>query len=416
MSIEIIEVTSPEQIAQFRALLMDYYQERPNSFSERMAQDLQDLPGRYAAPHGGMFLALCNGQPIATAAWTQHTPALVEMKRVYVRPEYRRQGVARALAQHIIAIARARGFAQVVISTWADAEDAVALYRRLGFTEIPPFKPSTVPGLIYLGLDLSPARPAGAQVIKVGGGELDDPAFVAQFAGSIARMKRAGAQPIIAHGGGKALTQLLAMMDAPTQFVEGLRVTDARTRDAALMALSGLANKKLVAALIGQGVDAIGLSGLDAGLVRVARLNDALGFVGRPVSVRASLIAAWLAQGLTPVIAPMSLGADGEIYNVNADHIAGAIAVAVDAGMLTFVTNVPGVLDRGGSLIPDLSAARAEAMIADGAISGGMIPKVRTALEALSAGVRRVRITNLAGLASGDGTVFALPASRVGGV
>lgn len=409
MNVEIVEVTSPEQIAQFRALLQDYFRERPNGFSERMAQDLQDLPGRYAAPHGGMFLALYEGQPIATAAWTQHTPALVEMKRVYVRPEYRRKGIARALSQHVIEIARARGFAQVAISTWADAEDAVALYRQLGFTEIPPFKTSTVPGLIYLGIDLSPARPAGAQVIKVGGGELDDPAFVAQFAESIARMKRAGAQPIIVHGGGKALTQLLAMMDVPTQFVDGLRVTDARTRDAALMVLSGLANKKLVAVLIGQGVDAVGLSGLDAGLIRVERFNDALGFVGRPVSARASLIAAWLAQGLTPVIAPMSLGADGEIYNVNADHVAGAIAVAVDAGMLTFVTNVPGVLGPDRSLIPHLSAAQVEAMIADGAIFGGMIPKVRAALEALDAGVRCVRITDLGGLAGDGGTVFARP-------
>ncbi len=265
------------------------------------------------------------------------------------------------------------------------------------------------PRLKNLGLDLSPARPPGAQVIKVGGGELDDPAFVAQFAESIARMKRAGAQPIIVHGGGKALTQLLAMMDAPTQFVDGLRVTDARTRDAALMVLSGLANKKLVAALIGRGVDAVGLSGLDAGLIRVERFNDALGFVGRPVSARASLIAAWLAQGLTPVIAPMSLGADGEIYNVNADHVAGAIAVAVDAGMLTFVTNVPGVLGPDRSLIPHLSAAQVEAMIADGAIFGGMIPKVRAALEALDAGVRRVRITDLGGLAGDGGTVFTRP-------
>ncbi|MCS6848812.1 MAG: acetylglutamate kinase [Anaerolineae bacterium] len=410
MNIEIIEATSPEQIEQFRALLLEYFQERPNGFSERMAQDLRDLPGRYAAPRGGMFLALCDGRPVATAAWTQHTPALVEMKRVYVQPEHRRKGIARALSQHVIEIARARGFAQVAISTWADATDAIALYRKLGFTEIPPFKASTVPDVIYLGLNLSPAQPSGMQVVKVSGSELDDPAFLAQFAAAVAQMKRAGAQPIVVHGGGKELTQLLTLMNAPTQFVDGLRVTDAKTRDAALMVLSGLANKRLVAALIAQGVDAIGLSGLDAGLIRAERLNDALGFVGRPVGVRATLLTAWIEQGLTPVIAPMSLGCDGEIYNVNADHVAGAIAAAVDADLLTFVTNVPGVFDRDKLLIPHLSAAQVEAMIADGTIFGGMIPKVRTALEALDAGVRRVRITDLAGLASGGGTVFASPA------
>ncbi|BCX05775.1 MAG: hypothetical protein KatS3mg053_3713 [Candidatus Roseilinea sp.] len=410
MSIEIIEATSPEQIEQFRALLMDYYRERPNGFSERMAQDLQELPGRYAPPHGGMFLALCDGRPIATAAWTQHTPALVEMKRVYVRPEHRRKGVARALSQRVIEVARARGFTQVAISTWADATDAIALYRRLRFTDIPPFKDSSIPNLIYLGLNLSPASQSGLQVVKVSGSELDDSAFSAQFAADIAQMKRAGAQPVVVHGGGKELTQLLAMMDAPTQFVDGLRVTDAKTRDAALMVLSGLANKRLVAALIAQGVDAIGLSGLDAGLIRVERLSEALGFVGRPTGVRSTLLATWLAQGLTPVVSPMSLGADGEIYNVNADHAAGAIAAALDAGLLTFVTNVAGVLDRDQSLVRQLSSAQAEAMIADGTISGGMIPKVRAALEALGAGVRRVRITNLAGLASGDGTVFTSPA------
>lgn len=408
MNIEIVEVTSPEQIEQFRALLLEYFQERPDGFSERMAQDLRDLPGRYAPPRGGMFLALCDGRPVATAAWTQHTPALVEMKRVYVRPEHRRKGIARALSQHVIEIARARGFAQVAISTWANATDAIALYRKLGFTEIPPFKTSTVPDLVYLGLALSPARPtSNTQVVKVGGNELDDQAFVAQFAAAIARMKHAGAQPIIVHGGGKGLTDLLTLMNAPTRFVDGLRVTDAQTRDAALMALSGLANKRLVAALIAHGVDAVGLSGLDAGLVRVTAMNPALGFVGRPAGVRAPLLTAWLAQGLTPVIAPMSLGHDGEIYNVNADHVAGALAAAVDADLLTFVTNVPGVLDRGRSLIPHLSAAQAEAMIADGTIFGGMIPKVRAALEALDAGVRRARITDLAGLAGSGGTVFA---------
>jgi acetylglutamate kinase len=119
-------------------------------------------------------------------------------------------------------------------------------------------------------------------------------------------------------------------------------------------------------------------------------------------------LSAWAGQGVVPVLSPMSLGADGEIYNVNADHVAGALAAAMDADLLTFVTNVPGVLDANNVLQPSLTAAQTQALIADGTIFGGMIPKVRTAPEALEAGVSRVRITNLDGLASGGGTVFSL--------
>jgi acetylglutamate kinase len=244
------------------------------------------------------------------------------------------------------------------------------------------------------------------QVVKVSGSDLDDPAFSSRFAIAIAGLARSGRPPIVVHGGGKELTELLKSMDVPTRFVDGLRVTDARTRDAALMVLSGLANKRLVAAVLAQGVDAIGLSGLDAGLIRVERLHPELEFVGRPVSVRSDVLVAWIGQGIVPVISPMSIGADGEIYNVNADHVAGAIATATDAAMLTFVTNVLGVLDQGKTLIPELTAEQTEALIADGTVFGGMIPKVRSALEALDAGVRRVRITNLDGLAGIGGTVF----------
>jgi len=128
--------------------------------------------------------------------------------------------------------------------------------------------------------------------------------------------------------------------------------------------------------------------------------------VGKPVSVRADLLRQWTQAGLAPVIAPMSLGQDGEIYNVNADHIAGAVAAALDAELLTFVTNVEAVLDGAHMPIANLTAGQAEALIADGTINGGMIPKVRTALEALQSGVRHVRITNLDGVSAGTGTTF----------
>ncbi len=243
-------------------------------------------------------------------------------------------------------------------------------------------------------------------VFKVSGSDLDDPVFSVRFAGVIAEQARAGNNPIVVHGGGKELTELLTTMNVPTRFVDGLRVTDAKTRDAALMVLSGLANKRLVAALLAQGVNAIGLSGLDAGLVKAARLSVVLEFVGKPVSVNTQLLAQLLNYSLCPVISPMSLGDDGEIYNVNADHVAGAIAAAMDADMLTFVTNVPGVLDNHKALVMSLTSPQAEALIADGTVFGGMIPKVRTALEALDAGVSKVRITDLDGVMGGGGTVF----------
>ena len=405
-AIEIIEAQTPLRIEQFRALLQQYAAEREGSFSERMTQDLRDLPGRYAAPDGGLFIALCDGEPVATAAWTKFDDALVEMKRVYVQPAHLGKGIGRRLSLYIIGVAAQRGYARVGISTWATATSAIALYESLGFQTIAPFKTSTTPGLVHMGFDMA-QRHATTQVIKVSGSDLDDAAFSTQFAAAIAGMARAGLLPVVVHGGGKELTELLAAMHVPTRFVEGLRVTDAKTRDAALMVLSGLANKRLVAALLAQGVDAIGVSGLDAGLIRVEKIDAALEFVGKPVSVRSELLAQWVGQGVVPVLSPMSIGNDGEIYNVNADHAAGAIAAAMDVDLLTFVTNVPGVLDGDKQLIERLTPAQVDALIADGAIFGGMIPKVRTALEALDAGVSRVRITNLAGLRSNSGTVFA---------
>jgi acetylglutamate kinase len=333
------------------------------------------------------------------------------MKRVYVQPSQRGNGIARALSLRVIREARERGYAQVAISTWNNATPAITLYESLGFKPIPPFKQSPFPNLVFMGLDMAhhdheSRVTSHVQVIKVSGSDLDDPVFSQRFASSVAAVVRSGAAPVIVHGGGKELTELLAAMQVETRFVDGLRVTDARTRDAALMVLSGLANKRLVAALQMQGVDAIGVSGLDAGLIRVERLSLELEFVGKPISVRTELLTNWAGQGIVPVLSPMSIGADGEIYNVNADHVAGAIAAAMNADMLTFVTNVRGVLDNHKSLVTSLTKTQAEALIADGTIGGGMIPKVRTALEALEAGVATVRITDLDGIVENSGTLF----------
>ncbi len=244
-----------------------------------------------------------------------------------------------------------------------------------------------------------------AHVFKVGGNELDDAGFVARFAALMADRRRSREAVVIVHGGGKELTLLLEALRVPTRFVDGLRVTDAQTRDAALMVLSGLANKRLVAALRARDADAIGVSGVDGGLIAVEPLREELLFVGKPVGVRAALLRAWIEQGLLPVIAPMSIGADGHIYNVNADHAASAVAAALDAHMLTFITNVPGVKDAAGSVIAQLGAAEAMRLIERGIIHGGMIPKVQAALDALASGVRCARITDLNGVASEGGTV-----------
>lgn len=243
------------------------------------------------------------------------------------------------------------------------------------------------------------------QLYKISGSDLDDPAFSARFAQGIATVAKL-APTVVVHGGGKELTELLGLLDIESKFVDGLRVTPAPARDAAMMVFAGLANKRLVAAMLAAGADAIGLSGVDGGLVRVTRISEELGYVGQPVRVRADLIHALLAQTLVPVINPICLGdTDSEIYNVNADHVAGALATALDASMLTFVTNVPGVMNASKHVLPTLTQAQVQTLIADGTISGGMIPKVRTALAVLHSGVSRVRICDLAGLASG-GTVF----------
>ncbi len=230
-------------------------------------------------------------------------------------------------------------------------------------------------------------------VIKIGGNEIDDPAFVARLVAAVAQIQPT---PVLVHGGGKEVGALQALLGGTPQFVDGRRVTDATARKAAAMVLCGDVSTRLVAALNLSGVDAIGLSGVDRGLVRVEPQDAALGFVGRPVAVRAEVLHALLADGTVPVLAPISLGPDGA-YNVNADEIAGAVAAAIGAEEVVFVTNVPGVL-VAGARAAQISRAEVVALIADGTISGGMVPKVQSALAALDAGVAAARIVDLAGL------------------
>src|SRR5262245_61802516 len=213
--------------------------------------------------------------------------------------------------------------------------------------------------------------------------------------------------PVLIHGGGKEIGVLQKALGGEPRFVAGLRVTDEYALQAAEMVLCGSVSTRLVAALIAAGADAQGLSGVDRGLIRVekqAHPEGDLGRVGRPVAVRAEVLRELLARNVVPVVAPISLGPEGA-YNVNADEAAGAVAAALGDAEVVFVTNVPGVL-AGGIMAPQLTQADIAALIADGTIGGGMIPKVRAALTALEAGVRSARITNLVGLGQGTGTVI----------
>ena len=242
-------------------------------------------------------------------------------------------------------------------------------------------------------------------VIKIGGNELDDAGFLGNLANFVAEL---GEPVVIVHGGGKAIADLQAKLGLATVKVDGLRVTDAESLAVAQMVLSGQANKLIVSALLAAGVDAVGLSGVDGGILRCQKKQHAtadLGFVGTITQVKTRVVESLLAQGITAVLSPISLGEDGQTYNVNADEAAGAVALALNARLLDFVSNVPGVLFEG-QVIPQLTPVQTEQLITDGVVNGGMIPKVRAAVTAVASGVPQARIVNMAGLVSAGGTVF----------
>ncbi len=242
-------------------------------------------------------------------------------------------------------------------------------------------------------------------VIKISGHELDSSDYLAEFAQVIADLN---APAIIVHGGGKEISTLQQRLAIEPRFVDGVRVTDAESLALVEMVLCGTVNKRLVRTLVHAGVNAVGLSGVDGGMVSAAKLlhqSVDMGFTGEVTAVRVDLLLGLLEMGITPVIAPICLGADHN-FNVNADHVAGALASALEAERLVFLSNVAGVL-KDDQVLDRLTPEQTETLIADGSIFGGMIPKVRTALQALEAGVAQSVITDLRGLQSGGGTVFA---------
>ncbi len=242
-------------------------------------------------------------------------------------------------------------------------------------------------------------------VIKYGGHAMTDERLKNSFARDIVLLKLVGINPVVVHGGGPQIGQLLQRLGKTSEFVQGMRVTDAETMDVVEMVLGGLVNKEIVNLINRHGGSAVGLTGKDGDLVRAEKLTvtqpaeDAdepevvdLGHVGKVKSIDPSIVDA-LGQGdFIPVIAPIGVGDDGYSYNINADLAAGKLAEVLKAEKLILLTNTPGVLDKNGALLTGLSLAKVESLIADGTIAGGMIPKVRCAMDALNGGITSAHI------------------------
>ena len=237
-------------------------------------------------------------------------------------------------------------------------------------------------------------------VVKYGGHAMGDDAIARQFADDIVLLKQVGMNPIVVHGGGPQIGDMLKRLKIKSEFVDGLRVTDQATVEVVEMVLSGSVNKELVTLINKAGGLAVGLSGKDADLIRAKKLDHPapesdsniekvldLGFVGEPVGINTKILDLLEKSDIIPVIAPIGVGESGETLNINADTVAGAVAAAVKAKRFLLLTDVPGVLDRDKKLVHELTLEEAERLIGDGTISGGMIPKVETCLEAVDGGV-----------------------------
>jgi acetylglutamate kinase len=237
-------------------------------------------------------------------------------------------------------------------------------------------------------------------VVKYGGHAMGDAALGEMFARDLVLLKQVGTNPVLVHGGGPQIGRLLDRLKIKSEFIQGLRVTDAETVDVVEMVLAGSINKELVALINGQGGTAVGLSGKDGRLITARKLSRTvrdpdsniektidLGFVGEPANIDPHVLDVIIKSDIIPVIAPTGAGPDGQTYNINADTAAGAIAAAIKACRFLLLTDVTGVMDRNNHLISRLSVAQARSLISDGTVSGGMIPKIATCIAAIEGGV-----------------------------
>jgi acetylglutamate kinase len=232
-------------------------------------------------------------------------------------------------------------------------------------------------------------------VIKYGGHAMSDPALSDLFAADVVLMRLVGMNPVVVHGGGPQISDLMRRLGKEPEFVDGRRVTDAETVDIVRMTLVGKVNREIVASVNRHGSYAVGLSGEDAALIRVDQRDPLLGFVGDVREINPTIVERMLREELIPVIATVGVDDDGQAYNVNADTVAGAMAEALDAEKLVYLTDVAGVYGDWpdeGSLISRIDVAGMDQLIADGKISEGMIPKVESCVSALKRGVRRAHI------------------------
>jgi acetylglutamate kinase len=239
-------------------------------------------------------------------------------------------------------------------------------------------------------------------VVKYGGNAMTDDKLKQSFARDVVLLKLVGLKPVVVHGGGPQIEQLLARVGKKGEFIQGMRVTDAETMDIVEMVLAGQVNKEIVELVNTAGGRGVGLTGQDGGLIRARRLKITskekpdeqidIGQVGEIEKIDPAIIETLTANGFIPVIAPIGSGTEGETYNINADVVAGKIAEVLKAEKLVLMTNTPGVLDKSGKLLTGLSAREIDELFADGTISGGMLPKISSALDAARGGVNAVHI------------------------
>lgn len=229
-------------------------------------------------------------------------------------------------------------------------------------------------------------------VIKFGGNAMGDAEAMASFARDIVLMRQVGLNPVVVHGGGPMINDMLSKLGIKSDFVRGKRVTDQTTVEVVEMVLSGLVNKRIVRAINAAGGRAVGLSGKDANLMRCDQNMPELGFVGQPVELDPSVLRTLMTDEIIPVIAPLGFGADGQTLNVNGDTAAGSIAASLGADRLLLLTDVSGVKNADGDVVTELTPDQIVALTDQGVIAGGMIPKTETALAAIEGGVRAVVI------------------------